>query len=104
MNDPRRIPRILEKLRIIWTVWDSMRLGQLVENLSGERPRIKQGGLGFDWEVFPPSLWDIKDKKWEKLLDKKILEFENGVKLGRDGQVFYLDKDRLVTREHLYED
>jgi hypothetical protein len=32
MRDPKRIPRILEKLRLIWEHNPDYRLGQLVEN------------------------------------------------------------------------
>jgi hypothetical protein len=32
MRDPERIPRILEKLRILWAEMPDLRLGQLVDN------------------------------------------------------------------------
>jgi uncharacterized protein YihD (DUF1040 family) len=32
MRDPNRIPRILEKLRLLWEKSPDLRLGQLVEN------------------------------------------------------------------------
>jgi hypothetical protein len=32
MRDPKRIEKICEKLRILWTYYPDMRLGQLLEN------------------------------------------------------------------------
>lgn len=33
MRDPKRIPKILERLRVIWEQNPDMRLGQLIENV-----------------------------------------------------------------------
>ena len=35
MRDPKRIDRILEKVRTLWKTYPDWRLGQLVVNLSG---------------------------------------------------------------------
>ena len=103
MLDPHRITRILEKLRIIWQAHDAERLGQLITNLSGRGTKFRARLDGHDWESIPPDLWNIYDEEWEGLLDKTILKMKSGI-LSSNGKVYYLDKDRMVTRDELYED
>ena len=38
MRDPKRIPKILERLRKLWEASPDMRLGQLLENVFPNRP------------------------------------------------------------------
>jgi len=51
MRDPARIPRMLEKLRIIWEDSPDLRLGQLIENArlssstKGDTFNIEDDGL-----------------------------------------------------------
>ena len=33
MRDPKRIPKILDRLRIVWEKYPDLRLGQLIENV-----------------------------------------------------------------------
>jgi hypothetical protein len=103
MRDPNRIPRVLEKLRIIWTLSGAQRLGQLLENLSGRYRTHERTSSGDHWRTIPPDLWDIYDEEWERLLDKRILELDGGIRLG-NGDILFRDKDRMVTKDELYED
>ena len=103
MRDPNRIPRVLEKLRIIWTLSQDQRLGQLIENLSGRRRTHERTNPDDCWRPIPPDLWNIEDDEWEDLLDRKLLELEGGIRLA-DGRILFRDKDRMVTKDQLYED
>jgi hypothetical protein len=60
MRDPNRIPRILEKLRIVWEYAPDLRLGQLVENAKLASPHHNidtfsaeddQVEKGLDWFI-----------------------------------------------------
>jgi hypothetical protein len=58
MRDPKRIPVMLEKIRVLWEKYPDLRLGQLIENVRG------QSGLG---EV---DLFYIEDDRMEQALDE----------------------------------
>ena len=92
MRDPRRIDRLLEKLRIIWDAHRDQRLGQLVNNLHR-----------FISDV---HIFHIEDYEWEQLMDDEIMNLENGVPGWRNGKktILFLDRYRLVTKDELYED
>ena len=65
MRDPKRIDRIIEKLREAWKIVPDWRLGQLVSNLQG--PGVQDVFFLED---------DSEDESWENLLDK-FLENEH---------------------------
>ncbi len=92
MRDPKRIDRILEKLRIIWTVKTDQRLGQLIRNLSWpHRDRLTTG------------VFAREDDEWESFLDTQIAELKNGVKC-IDGVTRYLGRYQIVPKDMLIED
>ena len=91
VRDAERIDRLLEKLRIIWHVNQDQRLGQLISNL-------------YRWDAgATPSLFNIEDDKWEDMIDKKLLDWDKGIKSG-NGNILFRDRCWLVTKDGLYED
>ena len=59
MRDPKRIPRILQKLERLWSIpgMDQQRLGQLLFNVSYD---------------IPTDHYQIEDNVWEDLIDKLL--------------------------------
>lgn len=62
MRDPERIPRILEKLRILWEKTPDVRLGQLVEN-------AKYASRSYDIDTFSVED-DVIEKGIDWLIDR----------------------------------
>lgn len=60
MRDPDRIPRICEKLKLLWEKHPDLRLGQLVEN-------VKTFG-----KCRPIPTFYIEDASFEELLDARL--------------------------------
>lgn len=111
MRDPMRINRICEKLKIIWFAKQDQRLGQLIENLSGRRRTFHRAAseppsgypAHYDWTVNYPNLWNIEDDEWERRLDREIDKIYNGFRAA-NGNMYYFNGHRMVTRNELYED
>lgn len=92
MRQPERIERVLEKLRIIWNVYQDQRLGQLLENIWVEL---------FGFKTI--DHWNTEDVEWEKAMDFMLLEMDKGIET-YDGRVLFRDRIWLVTKDELYED
>lgn len=66
MRDTNRIPRILEKLRIVWEKHPDMRLNQLMFGLTVQ---LIEGNN--------PDAFYVEDDKFEKALDKHLEKVDN---------------------------
>ena len=78
MRDPRRIPRICEKLCIIWEAMPDQRYGQLLENLTRFYKLFPVAYKGDGTEL--PTMWNQEDSKTEEMLDKIIDEINKNKK------------------------
>ena len=57
MRDPKRIDRIIDKLRQVWLKHPDWRLGQLISNLQGTGPQ---------------DVFFAEEEEWEARLDKEL--------------------------------
>jgi hypothetical protein len=89
MRDPKRIPRILEKLRQLWEQSPDLRLGQLVENCKS-----------FSELPGAPTFY-LEDDEMEKGIDAFIGEHKelNETKLGPP-TVTFLEEVRERARKY----
>ena len=83
-RDPERIERILEKLRIIWNVWDREDLTKVISELCG--------------------CYGPEDDNLERAIDRTLLVLEKGVETRDGDHMYFLDRIWLVTKDELYED
>jgi hypothetical protein len=67
MRDPKRIPKIIEKLQKVWEQNPDLRLGQLIVNLV---PRNRDSM----WVSDP---FYVEDNEWESSLDSRLEEIKN---------------------------
>jgi uncharacterized protein YihD (DUF1040 family) len=63
MRDPKRIPKILERLRKLWEAQPDLRLGQLIENVF-HRDTYSYGEK-HDW-----CIYYLEDKKFIEKIEK----------------------------------
>ena len=79
MRDPKRIPKILERLRILWEKYPDLRLGQLIGNMFPREgtgyPRIKFLEAGHAQQYY------IEDEDLIKILESFYLGVKNAKKL-----------------------
>jgi len=90
MREPDRIHRILQKLMRYWAVYPDLRLGQIIDNIF------------YLCDTEHGSHFYMEDYELEPWLDKKLLEMESGIWVG--DKFLMLDRDRMVTKDEIYED
>jgi uncharacterized protein YihD (DUF1040 family) len=64
MRDPKRIERILKKLKKVWKAKPDWRLGQLIINAMSE-----ESGSGFFMRPSRQEIFSFEDDKMEKRLE-----------------------------------
>lgn len=64
MRDPKRIPRIIEKLQQVWEASPDMRLGQLVDNLKCKAGKAQSDIFYVEDDLIEQALEIVKDGNW----------------------------------------
>lgn len=69
MRDPKRIDRVLKLLKIYWTKYPDLRLGQILGNAV---PSVKGYNLSGQPTSSPGSIYAYEDKDFEDWLRKQV--------------------------------
>lgn len=69
MRDPKRIGRILDLLRVYWTQYPDLRLGQILGNAV---PSVENFNLSGQKSYSPGNIYSYDDAKFEEWLRKQV--------------------------------
>ena len=88
MREPDRIHRIIDKLMQYWALHPELRLGQIVVNSHRDSTYL--------------TPFHMEDDEFEAWLTKELDIAKGGYETGNS--FVFRDKDRMVTKDELYED